>query len=239
MGFSLKKTLKKAESFGKSGLNSVFGGMFGDPGQANPFAPPDINSIYNPAAFDFLKSWSPSYDSMDASEGAFGDLLKAIEGTNESGMNYLDSLGKGIDTNTAKAVANVRLNALDRGIGGAGLWSDIEGADIGTAEALGAQSKNDLLSNFMLQQANATQGAYGQRYSDLFGLDTNRETNRLNTQASRDNALASILANIQTGKATNLVDLYKTGEKNKIDTAKNPIWEDILRNTKVSLSPAA
>lgn len=235
MGFSLKKTLKKAEGYGRGGIESLLSGNFGYGGDKNPFGVPDMNALYDPKQFDFLKSWSPSYDSMDQSEGAFGDLLKAIQGTNESGMNYLDSLGKGIDTNTGKAVANVRLNALDRGLGGAGLWSDIEGADIGTAEALGAQSKNDLLSNFMLQQANAEQGAYGQRYSDLFGLDTNRETNRLSTQNQRDMGLAGILEALQTGKATNIADLYKTGEKNRIDTAKNPVWEDILRNTKVSM----
>lgn len=200
-------------------------------GQNNPFMPPDVNALYNPSQYDFLKSWNPDQSYMKGGDQAFQDLLDSIKGTTGSGMDYLDSLGKGIDTNTAKAVADTRLNALDRGIGGAGLWSDIEGSGIGTAEAMGAQNKNDLLSNFMLQQANATEGAYGQRYSDLFGLG--KENMATSNQRQLD--LAGILQALQTGKATTSAELYNQGQKNKIDTAKNPIWEDILRNTKLSI----
>lgn len=242
MGFSLGNI---AQTFQSGGLSNLFGGG-AKPGPVNPYGAPNLNFLNDSSKFDFLKN-PVGAGIMDPSSKYFQDLLTSIsapssvdEATKNIESQSLDQALQGIDKDTADSIAAVHSDALDRGIGGAGIASEIESSGVGTAAATGAKTKAGARIGYALQdlarqkeKEQAVQKAYSDRftggediYKTLLGLDTQQK-----------GEYASILNNRDIASSGNAINAYGSGVDQKYKYAKPSYLDDLLRNIQIQVSP--
>jgi hypothetical protein len=222
MGFGLKRTFQKAVD-PMTYIKGLSGGLigkdqvYGADGPPNPFGIPNLDFLKDTNKFDYLRK------PVKGGEAAFQDYLGAIDAPSSVDAvrsdvegERLQSLLKGIDEDTARAAANVKLDAEERGLGGPGMASDIEFSGLGTAESGGVKAKTDARLAAMMAELDrvkakedARRGAYETRYN------TNTTT-----QNARDLALAQLTSGRDEQLAQLLAQLYSGGEKNKIEGRK-------------------
>src|SRR3990167_10174026 len=167
MGFGLKRTFNKGKDLYKtynplgSGLIDALGNR---PGPENPYDAPRPDQLAKPEDNPFLadltknissgagytgfkapKSFSEYYNpNTGRADTSFKEWLANINAPSsvddvrkETEGERLQMLLAGIDEDTARAAANVKMDAMDRGLGGAGIASDIEFNALGTAQTGG------------------------------------------------------------------------------------------------------
>lgn len=192
MGFSLKS------------VGQMFTGTGAKGGPPNPFS-------LSYKDLDFLK---------DPANAQFGDWINNINAPSsvdavrgEVDSSRLQSLMQGIDQDTERSVGGIKLDAQERGIGGAGQASDVEFNALGTARNGGVRAKSDARLAGMMGELDrlkakeaAASGAYGTRYG---------------AGVQGQNSLAQLMASLYSGGASREL----AGR-----TAAQPgIFEDILR----------
>jgi hypothetical protein len=166
------------------GLKQILGGSGAKSGPANPFSLSykDLDFLKDPAKMQF--------DDLIANIRA-PSSVDAVQGELEN--ERIGELLAGIDEDTERSVAGIKMDALDRGIGGAGQGSDIEFSSLGTARGAGVKAKSGArLAGMMAElerlknRENAVTGAYGDRYS---------------AGVSGQNSLAQLMAQLYSGGA--------------------------------------
>jgi hypothetical protein len=217
------------------------------PGTPNPFQPPDLTKLKQPDPYttDLVKNTKTYFDYKPQTEGSFQDLVKTIgapssvdEVRKQVNGDLMHQLLTEIDRSTNSAAADTKLDFLDRGIGGPGAISDIEGNALAQVRSAGAENRTKTTSGFLLDELNrltqkeqALQGAYTSRYNaDVSGASgaaaaVNAATGQ---QATLSNAR-------EMGTAQLEADLFNTGANRQDATKKNSYLEDFLRNINVSL----
>lgn len=170
MSFSLKKMIVGAGAQG---------------GPQNPFSLKykDLDFLKDPASAQF-GDWIKNINAPSSVDAVHGEL------DNER----LQQLMGGIDEDTERAVGGIKMDALDRGIGGAGQASDVEFSSLGTARGAGVKAKGDVRLSAMMAELdrlknkeNAAMGAYGTRYG---------------AGVQGQNSLAQLMASLYQGGAT-------------------------------------
>ncbi len=195
-------------------LGQMLGGTGAQSGPANPFS-------LSYKDLKFLK---------DPAKKQFGDWINNINAPSSvdavrSGVESegLANMLSGIDQDTARASGNIKMDALDRGLGGAGMASDIEFSGLGSAQAGGVQAKSNARLAAMMAELDrlksresAAQGAYGTRY----GAGVQSQGN-----------LAGLMA-----------DLYSGGAQRELAgrTARQPgLFENMLKTTGLNFAEGA
>lgn len=235
MGLNLKKVtrgLNKVTGGISSGIGDTISNIFSPSRKVNLPGAPNMDWLSDYSQFDFLKK--PLTEGVtDDRERLFQDLLGSIENTPAAEAELNQTL-EGIDLDTKQALSTVRQEALDRGLGGPGMLSEIEASGLGTVASDAARTKASARTKYGLSREQTRQKAYGDRYatgaqlySQLLGLNTGRKDLLAQLMNQRDLARA-------TGQSTN----YGTMTDAMIKNYQPSVLDDILRNIQISLGPA-
>lgn len=230
------------------GLSDIFGGG----NKVNLPNAPDLSFLKDYSGLDFLKNPAGAGTPNNTDE-LFQQLLGSInqfKGPSSiddvmSSLNndQLNQTLAGIDRDTAQASSGVRQDALDRGLGGPGLGSDIEQAGLGQVAATGAQTKasarTDLYkTNLAAQKAQedqyrqALEGAYGQQYQ----TGSNLYSQLLGLNNSNQQDLAGLINSRDIARATGANSAYQTQVQGALNNYNPNVFQDILRNVKVGVN---
>jgi hypothetical protein len=150
MGF-LKKFAKKAGSpaslltggqatIGQLGnLDSIWKNKGGPP---NPFANPNLDYLLDPTRYGDVNK------PLGSTEGLYDSIISAANGRGGADDELMNTLLQGIDQDTNQAVGSAKLDFLDRGLGGPGQISDIEGSTLNSLRTNALQEKNKTRAQF-------------------------------------------------------------------------------------------
>lgn len=205
MGFSLKRTLKAGESFGKNLL-------LGRDGPDNPYSSVDFASLF---AQDLEKPGS-AYDYG----GAYKNLMSMINAPSSVEAvqqdvegEQMQNLLRDIGIETKNAYGSTMSDMADRGLVGAGQSSDIAANALGQVNAMGARTSSGVHSDYALARLQrlfgkeqAAQGAQQNYASLLANMAENARTRNLNRMLG--------LSGQQTqayGQAANLANQHTPG----------------------------
>jgi len=228
------------------GLGSSIKSIFNSGSKINLPPPPDLSFLKDYSNFDFLKKPVGS-GVQNNTDQLFQDLISRIgapssvdEATRGIEGEQLQQLLSGIDEDTNQAISGVRQDALDRGLGGPGMGSDIEQAGIGQAAATGAETKAGARTQYQLADLNrlkeresAVNNAYNTRY--LQGADLYKTL--LGLQTGRDESYANLLNSRDLARATGQSSAYGTQVQGALNNYTPSIFDEILRNIQVNVSP--
>ena len=189
---------------GSGNIDGLLSRLFssnGLPGSGS--ALPGVGSLGS-KAIRFSDLYKPSGTNL--SDKYFDDLLGQIS---TSGQSSIDAVTKSleseqlqqllgeIDKDTAGQVSSIKMDALDRGIGGPGQVSDIESNAVAQAMSGGGRTKAAARTQYSLadlarqkaaeqERAKALQTAYGSRYAA--GVSREQDQNRISAQGAMTEA---------------------------------------------------
>lgn len=173
----------------------------------------------NPFLLDFLGEAAPNDTS--ASDKYFDELMANI-----SAPSSVDEVQRGvesdlmkqlladIDRDTEGEMANLKLDFLDRGLGGPGQMSDIEGIALAQAGAEGGRKKASARSNYALAELGrikAREEAARQALGGRYQAGLTRESQVLGTRNQRDLALAQALLQLEIERLSRKAGKYQPG----------------------------
>ena len=234
-----KKFLKKAVSVAANpfaaGSAAILGAGQSD-GPTNPYAPPNVDYLRQPDAYisgltdNYKNLTDPYFDRLVSTINApssVDEVTRRVE--NENFTRTMGQIGRDTKSGADSALAYF----ADRGLARPGQSSDITAEGVGVAFGKGSEAaagaRSQLyLSELARQQARekALMDAYSTRYSDAAKTYPDLLGTQAKLKTSRDLGYGEIMA-----------DLYSDAEKRRQDGKKNPIYEDILRNSQISVSP--
>lgn len=241
LGKKLKKIVKKATN-----VLDPFGLVHSKPGPDNPYAPPNVDYLRQPDPYitnltnnyrgsaDFLKQSDPYFEQLVANINApssVDEVTRRVE--NDNFNRTMGQINRDVRSNADSALSYF----ADRGLVGPGQSSDIASEGVGVAYGRGSEAAAGARGQLYMgelgrQQARekALMDAYGARYdtsakgalSDV-GYYNGLLGDQAKLSTSRDLGYGEILSS-----------LYSDAEKRRQEGKKNPIAEDLLRNSRIS-----
>lgn len=204
---------------------------------------PDLSFLGDTKAFDFLRD-RVGTGLDDPTERLFADYLSSIQApssvdevTRSIESDLLRQTLTDIDLDTDRALAETRSEAYDRGIGGAGIASEIEFSGLGGIRSEGAKRKSGARTTLALSELDrqkekerAVREAYGTRY----GTGANIYSQLLGLESDREKALADIINSRDLGRAGQATSIF--GTQTEATLQNKGILEDIMRNVKIGFN---
>lgn len=245
LGKSLKKVTKGLTSIATGGLSNILGSG-GSSGPANPYGAPNLDFLKDMSLFDYLKKpIADKANPLGPTDQYFQDYLGAIEAPSSTDAvrsevegDLMRQLLEGIDTDTKGDVGSLKLDFADRGLAGPGQISEMEATGLAQTYGDASKRKAGVRSQYALSELDrltkredAKRGAYQTRY----GMGSDLYSQLLDLENARELGYADILNARDTTRATGQAGLYNAAADRQQAGKKNPIWEDILRGTRLSL----
>lgn len=221
-----------------SPLTAGFASILGygsSPGQANPYAPPNLAFLQDPSKFDFLKTLGDKTTKIGSTDNLFQDLLTNIGGQNQNDTAALNNLLADIGIDEKNTVGATKSDFLDRGLGGPGQISDIEANAIAQNRSMADRTRTGARVDTVGKGLDRLATAYGQRYATGASNAATDAATYNDLLKSGNLAYANLASGRETDYAKILSDLYSGGEKNKIDTMQPGYLDSFLRNIKLGI----
>lgn len=223
----------------------------GKKGPGNPFSAPDESLLKNTGQYDFLKgdTWKSPTAATDSNFSSWLDSIKKMSAPtsvdavrSRVNSDAMTDLLTQIDQNTRKASGSLKMDFLERGLGGPGMLSSMESLGLGQTYSAGAQQKADAQTKLAMSELDAMterdravsemlNNALGSRYS----TGAQRDLTEMGIKNQRELSLADILSGNARALYGGQSSLYNAGEQRKQAGEKGSIFEDILRNTNISI----
>lgn len=173
----------------------------------------------NPALLSFLGDQVPVDTSradadFDALIGNINAPSSVDQVQSEIESDLMKQLLETIDRDTAGEAANLKLDFLDRGLGGPGQISDIEAIGLAQVGAEGGRKKASARSNYALAElgrVKAREEAAREAFSTRYKAGVNREQQLIGTRNQRDLALAQALLQLELDRLGRKAGKYQPG----------------------------